>query len=132
MNKKLIIQICFSLKTGLTIQEIKTKMIELKTKLDNMYGENNYETRSCHLSRQLCLNKGFSTNVPDLFAEIFANNYVCELESETDFDTAISKINEYRMELSKKADKLVILANDTITNVALELELFTHHHVMIL
>lgn len=130
--KQPIIQICFSLKTGLTIDELKIKMKNLKTKLDELYGENNYETRSCHLSRQLCLNKGFTTEVPDLFDEIFGENYVCELHSENDFNTAMSKINDYRTQLSKKADKLVILTGETVTNVALELELFTQNRIMVI
>lgn len=130
--KKPIIQICFSLKTGLTMDELKTKMKNLKTKLDELYGENNYETHSCHLSRQLCLNKGFTTEVPDLFDEIFGDNYVCELHAESDFNTAMSKIDDYRTQLSKKADKLVILAGETVTNVALELELFTQYNVMVI
>ena len=130
--KKPIIQICFSLKTGLTMDALRTKMKRLKIQLDVLYGENNYETRSCHLSRQLCLSKGFTTEVPDLFDEIFGDNYVCELNSESDFDTAMSKINDYRIGLSKKADKLVILAGETVTNIALELELFTQYNVMVI
>lgn len=130
--KKPIVQICFSLKSNLTLDEIRTKMKTLKTKLDKLYGTNNYETRSCHLSRQLCLNKGFTTDIPDLFDEVFGENYVCELSPETDFSTAMAKINDYRIELSKKADKLVILAGETVTNVALELELFTQNRIMIL
>lgn len=132
MNKTPIIQICFSLKTGLTTEDIKTKLTELKNKLNDIYGENAYECRSCHLSHTLCEQKGFSTEVPDMFDEIFGHQYVCELESETDFDTAMSKINDYRTQLAQKADKLVILSGETVTNVALELELFTKHRIMVL
>lgn len=132
MNKTPIIQICFSLKTGLTTKDIKTKLTELKNKLNDIYGENAYECRSCHLSHTLCEQKGFSTEVPDMFDEIFGHQYVCELESETDFDTAMSKINDYRTQLAQKADKLVILSGETVTNVALELELFTKHRIMVL
>lgn len=67
-----------------------------------------------------------------MFDEIFGHQYVCELESETDFDTAMSKINDYRTQLAQKADKLVILSGETVTNVALELELFTKHRIMVL
>lgn len=59
MNKIPVIQICFSLKTGLTTENIKTKLTELKNKLNDIYGENAYECRSCHLSHTLCEQKGF-------------------------------------------------------------------------
>ena len=39
MNNKPIIQICFTLKTGLTSETILEKMKLLKAKLDNLYGE---------------------------------------------------------------------------------------------
>ena len=129
--KKPIIQLCFSLKTGLTMETLKTKMETVKTKLDEMYGEHCYEVRSCHLSKQLCLEKGFSTDVPDLFSEIFEDDYICELANETKFEEAMKKINDYRSELSKKATNLIILAGENVTNVALELELFTKNRVMI-
>lgn len=127
-----IVQICFSLKTGLTLSDIKNKLIMLKEQLDAIYGEGGYECRSCHLSRTLCINKGFTTDIPDMFDDIFGNQYICELKDETNFDTAMSKINDYRKQLAMKADKLVILNGENITNVALELELFTQHRVMIL
>lgn len=129
--KKPIIQLCFSLKTGLTMETLKTKMETVKTKLDEMYGVHCYEVRSCHLSKQLCLEKGFSTEVPDLFSEIFGDDYICELANETKFEEAMKKINDYRSELSKKATNLIILAGENVTNVALELELFTKNRVMI-
>lgn len=132
MAKRPIIQICFSLKTGLTPAVIQTKMLELKEKLDSIYGKHNYECRSCHLSRTLCLDKGLPTDVPDIFDNVFGNDYVCELHKETDFATAIGNINEYRKQLAAKADKLVILNNENVNNVALELELFTQNRVMIL
>ena len=43
----------------------------------------------------------------------------------------MKKINDYRSELSKKATNLIILAGENVTNVALELELFTKNRVMI-
>lgn len=129
--KKSIIQLCFSLKTELTMETLKTKMKMVKTKLDEMYGEHCYEVHSCHLSKQLCLEKGFSTEVPDLFSEIFENDYICELANESKFEEAMKKINDYRLELSKKATNLIILADENVTNVAFELELFTKNKVMI-
>lgn len=132
MTNKKIIQICFSLKTGLDITTIREKLTKLKGILDKKYGMNNYECRSCHLSRTLCKDKGFTTDVPDMFDDIFGDNYVCELESETSFNIAMARINDYRKQLASKADKMVIIEDDSITNVALELEMFTDHKVIIL
>lgn len=129
---KPIIQICFSLKTGLTIQMIEEKLLKLKDTLDKKYGAGNYICSSCHLSKALCEEKGFDTDVPDVFDRVFGLNYVCELDSEPDFATAMANINTHRMELSRKAEDLVLLSNDQITNVALELELFTQNHVIVL
>ena len=70
-----ICQVCFSLKTGLTMEDLKTKLITLRTKLTEEFGSDGYEVRSCHLSRELCIEKGFGTEVPDLFDEIFGDKY---------------------------------------------------------
>lgn len=127
-----IIQICFSLKTGLTTQMIEEKLITLKEKLDGKYGAGNYICSSCHLSKALCEEKGFDTAVPEMFNRVFGLYYVCELDSEPDFATAMANINAHRTRLAEKAEDLVLLSNDQITNVALELELFTNHHVIVL
>lgn len=130
--KKPIIQICFSLKTGLTIEDIRNRLKTLKAKLDETYGEHSYECRSCHLTKKLCIEKGFSTEVPDMFEEIFGTDYICELSDEKDFTTAISHINDHRAALARKADKLVILNSEPVNNVSLELELFTQNRVMVI
>ena len=127
-----ICQVCFSLKTGLTIDEVKNKLYSLRAKLTEEFGEDGYEVRSCHLSHDLCIDAGFSTEIPDTFNMVFGDQYVCELEDEKSFDLAMKNINKYREQLSKKADKLVILAGETVTNVALELQLFTDNKVMVL
>ena len=126
---KPIIQICFSLKTGLTMDELKNKMQELKTKLDAKFDD--YEVHSCHLSRKVCLDAGFTTEVPDMFDEIFGNKYICEITEQTKAE-AFANVNRHREELSKKADRLVILSGETVTNVALELQMFTENRVIVL
>lgn len=130
--KKPIIQICFSLKTGLTIEDIHSRLETLKAKLDETYGEHNYECHSCHLTKELCIEKGFSTEVPDMFEEIFGADYICELSDEKDFATAMSRINDHRAALAGKADKLVIMNSEPVNNVSLELELFTQNRVMVI
>lgn len=132
MNHKIITQVCFSLKTGLTMEDLKTKLITLRTKLTEEFGNDGYEVRSCHLSRELCIEKGFGTEVPDLFDEIFGDKYTCELAGEKSFDEAMKNLNDHREQLSISADKLVILSSEALTNVALELQLFTQNQVMVL
>ena len=129
---KPIIQICFSLKNGLTIEEVARKLKIAKERLDAKYDKNSYIVSSCHLSKKLCEDKGFSSDVPDTFAAVFGDDYICELESEPDFDTAMSNIDSHRASLAEKADDLILLSNDTITNVALELELFSKHHITVI
>lgn len=128
---KPIVQICFSLKNGLTIETLKEKLIELKSQLDDIYQDTGYELRSCHLTKELCVQKGFETSVPDLFAEIFGDIYHCELTEET-FDDAMRNLGRHRQELSEKADKLVIIAENDTTNVSLELSLFTDGKIILM
>lgn len=128
---KKIVQISFSMKTGLKMEELKSKLINLKSKLIEEFGEDGYELRSCHLSRKLCIEHGLDTAVPDMFEEIYGDKYVCELTEDT-YASAIADINTHRTILSVKADKLVILSNDSIGNVALELQLFTNNKVAII
>lgn len=128
---KPIVQICFSLKNGLTVETLKTKLTELKSQLDDVYQDTGYELHSCHLTKNLCIQKGFDTSVPDLFAEIFGDIYRCELTEET-FDDAMSNLGRHRRELSEKADKLVIIAENDTTNVSLELSLFTDGKIILI
>ena len=126
--KKPIIQVCFSLKNGLTIPEIREKLIQTKTRLDEQYYK--YEVHSCHLSREVCIAAGFSTEIPDMFEEIFGEDYVCEITEKTK-EAAFANINKHRQALSRKADRLVILSEEQTTNVALEIQLFTHNSIII-
>lgn len=124
-----VVQICFSLKNGLTIDMLKTKLTDLKSKLNDIYKDTGYEVRSCHLTKALCIQKGFDTAVPDLFDEIFGDKYHCEL-TEDSFTDAMSNIEQHRRELSENADKLVIISENDMTNVSLELSLFTNGKVI--
>lgn len=123
-NEKTIIQISFSFNTSLTRKDIERKLRLVKTASDNKFGKHNYEIHSCHLSRKLCLEKGFSTDVPDVFDKIFGDDYVCELSNEPDFITAMKNIDDHRRQLNKKADCIVIFDSNP-TNVGLKRNLFT-------
>lgn len=128
---KPIVQICFSLKNGLTIEMLKAKLIKLKSQLDDIYQDTGYELHSCHLTKELCVQKGFDTSVPDLFAEIFGDIYHCELTEET-FDDAMRNLGRHRQALSERADKLVIIVENDMTNIALALSLFTDGKVILM
>lgn len=129
-KEKTIIQTAFSLNTGLTNKDIENKLCLVKKAFDEQLGEHNYEIHSCHLSRKLCLEKGFPTDVPDVFNKIFGDDYVCELSDEPDFITAMKNINDHRRKLSKNADYLVIF-DPNPTNVGLELNMFTKGRVIV-
>lgn len=126
----MIVQVCFTLKGNLSIDVIREKLQALKNTMECQYGTT-YEIHSCHLNRDCCRDCCINTDVPDLFDDIFGNRYVCEITEYT-LDDAIKNIKEKRENLSKKADKLVILSETDFSNVALELELFTEHRVMII
>lgn len=128
---KPIIQVCFTLKNGVTMDSIKEKLKEAKRKLDIIY-PNGYLVKSCHLNRDICKEQGFSTEVHDVFDEIFGNGgYECELTEKTLADAKI-KMNYHRQKLSMEADKLIVLSETELTNVALEIELFTENRMMII
>lgn len=129
IDDTIIVQISFSLKTGLTMTDIREKLQALKTKLDNAYSK--YEVHSCHLSKTICVNSSLTTEIPDLFEEIFGSKYICEL-TETTLNEALNNMDNHRTDLAKKADRLVLLAKDELTNVALELQLFTDNHVLVI
>lgn len=126
-----IIQICFSLKGKLTNDDIREKMQKLKTELDRYYDSDPYLVKSCHLTRTICLDAGFDTAIPDMFDEVFGDQYQSEL-TETDFKTATANMNKHRKDLSKKADRLVLLTGEEIGNVSLELKFFTDNRIIVI
>lgn len=130
-RQKPIVQICFTLKNGTSLDDVKTKMLEAKHRLDQSYGEDGYLAKSCHLSREICKDKGFSPEVHDMFNEVFGDGgYECELTEKT-FDEAMKNMQRHRERLAMKADRLVILSETPLTNVSLEIELFTASKVLI-
>lgn len=130
MSKQPIVQICFTLKNNMTMDILERKLSETKQKLDKKY-KNGYPVKSCHLNRAICQDLGIETTVPDLFETIFgADGYECEL-TETTMAEAKINMKKHRRQLSRKADTLVVLSETELTNVALEIQLFTENHVMI-
>lgn len=121
------IQFCFSVnKDG--NEEIIRKMKEIKEKLEKEYGEE-YEILSCHLPRKILEEKNFSTEIADAFEDIFGDKYKCQVKADT-FEEAMKNINSYRIKTSQCVDRLFILSNSSVSNIALELEYFTNKKIM--
>lgn len=128
---KPIVQVCFTLKNGGDLSEIRAKMEEAKKRLDAHYGPGNYLVKSCHLSRDICKDKGFAPDVHDMFDDVFGEGgYECQLTEKT-FDEAMTNMRGHREKLALSADKLVILSETPLTNVSLEIELFTMSKVLV-
>lgn len=124
MNKP-IVQVCFTLKNDQTIENIKERMFEAKHRLDTFYGSGNYLVKSCHLSREICEDAGFAPEVHDMFDSVFGKGgYECELTEKT-LAEAKANMQKHREQLALKADRLVVLSETPLTNVSLEIELFT-------
>lgn len=120
------IQFCFSVEKD--NKEIIRKMSEIKDKLETEYN-GDYEILSCHLPRKIIEEKNFSTEIIDAFENIFGSKYKCQVEADT-FNEAIKNLDSYRIKTAQMADRLFILSNEKVTNIALELEYFTNKKVM--
>lgn len=60
--------------------------------------------------------------------DIFGYKYKCMVTGKT-FETAIKEMNTYRSNTAKLADKIVIIEEQSISNIALEVELFTNNKI---
>lgn len=132
-EKPVIVQVCFSL-NALTKEQIQAKLHKLKKLLDGEYvgdGKPGYELHSCHLSKAVCLNAGFDSWLPEAFASIFDKNYVCEITENT-LSGAMSAMERHRIDLARRADRMFILGDDKIGNVALEIQYFTDNRVNVI
>ena len=64
--------------------------------------------------------------------EISNPTYSTELENEGSFDSCCKNLDMYRLKLSKKVDRLVIISTTPLSKVAYELELFTENKVKVI
>lgn len=129
---KPIIQVCFTLKHDQKIEDIRERMLEAKHRLDSFYGPGNYLVKSCHLSREICKDAGFAPDIHDMFDDVFGKGgYECELD-ETTLAQAKANMQKHRERLALKADRLVVLSDTPLTNVSLEIELFTAGKLLVI
>lgn len=126
------IQLCFSIKdyTDEDYDLLNTKLTTLKSQLDVEY-DTDYTVHSCHLPRKLVIAAGFDTRCCDILENIFKDKYICEV-NDNDLRVAMTNMNTYREELSKKVDRLVIIANKHLSNVKMEIECFTSNTIIII
>ena len=61
----MIIQVCFSLKGELTLEMVEQKLLQLKNELEG----SDYTIHSCFLPAHFYKEKGFGTEVPDMFVK---------------------------------------------------------------
>lgn len=122
------IQICFSVGSKEENIIILKKLKALKQKLDKQYSCN-YTIHSCHLPKKIVYEKGFDPSIADGLERIFGNKYHCEVKA-TSFEEAMQKMDEYRISTAKKVDRLIIVANQPVSNIAVELQYFTSFEVM--
>ena len=92
----------------------------------------NYTVHSCLLPKHILKEKGFDSRLVDSLIKTFGDKYSTELENEGSFDSCCKKIDEYRLKLSKKVDRLVIISSIPLSKVAYELELFTENKVKVI
>jgi len=117
----MVIQLCFQIKDAEHNAMVIKKLKEIKK-------DETYKFISCHMPRHIVETKGWSTEMIDALEEIFGAQYECLIKDST-FEEAINNINTYRTEAAKKADKILIIGEQSIANIALEIELFTQSRV---
>ena len=125
------IQICASAKTKEETEKAVSKIIKLKDELDELYGKD-YTVHSCLLPKHILKEMGFDSTLVDALINTFGDKYSTELENEESFDSCCKKLDEYRLKLSKKVDRLVIVSTTPLSKVAYELELFTENKVKVI
>jgi adenylyl- and sulfurtransferase ThiI len=112
------IGICFTLKDGISIPELREKLSKIRDTLEDEYAKNvgkrpdedcfvDAQYFSCHLIAEQCKERGFSTEVPDLLREVFGLDYYSELEGVSYND--LSNIDKARENLAKKVDKVFVV-----------------------
>lgn len=108
---------------GVDNSVIFQKLKRMKDELVKDYGED-FTVHSCHLPRKIVEEKGWSTEVCDMFDTIFGDHYKCEVTAET-YDLAMSELNNYRKKVARMVDKIYVISNETLGGVAIEIEEFS-------
>lgn len=119
------IQLCFTVGT----KEQNEVIIDKLKKLKEAYEECDYTVHSCHLPLHIVKEKGFDETICNALADIFGDKYICEVKADN-FKDAMANMLEYRYNTATKVDKLIIVSEEKVSNIAYELKIFTDGKVM--
>lgn len=121
-----VVQLCFRVgnkaHNDMVVEQLKVVHNELEG-----LGEL-YVVKSCHLNRAIVEAKGFSTETVDALEGIFGEKYVNCCEA-TNFEDAMQEMDKYRTKLASEADRIFVIGEQSVGNIALEVELFTRGKV---
>lgn len=99
------------------------KLKRMKDELVKDYGED-FTVHSCHLPRKIVEEKGWNTEVCDMFEHIFGDHYQSEVTAET-YESAMNEMNDYRKKVARMVDKIYVFSNESLGGVAIEIEEFS-------
>lgn len=119
----MIIQVCFQVKDDTHNNMVIEKLQELKGRITE-----EDLVISCHLPKHIIEEKGFDPKMTDALNSTFAGQYKCYTKADT-FAEAMKNINSFREKAAYDADKIFIIGEQSIANIALEIELFTNSMV---
>lgn len=117
------IQVCFQVKDEVHNAEVKEKLKALKSTLNDTD-----IVMSCHLPKEIVESKGWSTEMCDALKDIFGSQYLCMVYADT-FDEAMSNMDEFRRKTALQADKIFVIGEQSVKNIALEIQYFTNNKV---
>lgn len=117
------IQVCFQVKDEAHNAYVIEKLKALKETLNN-----NDVIMSCHLPKTIVESKGWSTEMCDALKDIFGKQYLCMVYADN-FDDVMANMDVYRRETALKADKIFIIGEQSVKNIALEIQYFTNNKV---
>lgn len=120
------IQLCFRVADDAHNSMVLAKLEEVKGKLEAT-GED-YTVMSCHLNRQVLEEKGWGTMIIDGLENIFGDRYINKCTATT-MAEALANMNVYRAETANEVDNIFIIGEQSVGNIALEVELFTNKKI---
>lgn len=83
---------------------------------------------SCHLNRKILIEKNFDMKILDSLEEIFGDSYYNHCTA-SEFAVAMKEMDDYRKQVAGLVDSIVVIGAQSISNIALEIELFTQNRV---
>lgn len=120
------IQLCFRVADVEHNTMVIEKLKEVKDKLEN--AGQPYKVLSCHLNKEIITGKGWDDSIINALHDTFGDKYENRCEATT-FEEAMANMNEYRTKVATDVDKIFIVGEQSVGNIALEVELFTQKQI---